>query len=70
MPASRSPWGLLARMGLYEHTVAPRPRLCPADLLVYSLPPNSPPEPSTCVLLAAEGGPPPDRGASRAWPGR
>lgn len=70
MAVSRSALEYLRRRGLIEDGLRPRPRLAIEDLKVHTVPLSSPPMPSMPVLQDFEGMPPPDRGASRPWPGQ
>lgn len=70
MAVSRSALEFLRRKGLVGEDSRPRPRLDVTALLVHTVPLTSPPLPAQGVLEGFEGVPPPDRGASRPWPGQ
>jgi hypothetical protein len=57
----------MSRAGLHPLLAQPAPRLNLDDLLVHTVPLDTP-KPSNDALLAYEGDPPPDRGGSLPWP--
>jgi hypothetical protein len=65
---SRSALPVLRRLGLADEPVGPRPRFNASDLLVHTIPLNTPPNPAAGVLQNLEGVPSPDRGGTRPWP--
>lgn len=81
MAVSRSALEYLRRRGLVHEDIRPRPRQNFTDLLVHTVPLDSPPAPSQPVLRSYEQGAvagyaqlveqePPDRGGTRPWPGQ
>jgi hypothetical protein len=74
MAVSRSALEWLRRRGMVDENIRPTPRLNATDLLVHTLPIDSPPRPSQPVLRSFEGGnygeSPPDRNETRPWPGQ
>lgn len=70
MAISRSALEFLRRHGLVDEILPPRSRLNLTDLLVNTIPLISPPQPDQVVLRSFEGEPPPDREATRPWPGQ
>ena len=67
MATSRSAVEFMSRSGLHPLLAKPAPRLSVGDLLVHTVPLDTP-LPSQETLVAYEGDPPPDRGGTRPWP--
>lgn len=70
MALSRSPLEFIRRQGWQHESLRPSPRLNLSELLVHTAPISSPPLPGQATLRSYEGTPPPDRNASRPWPGQ
>ncbi len=68
MATSRSSREFLERRGLVRANVPPRPRLDVSQLLIHSVPLDTPPQPEQAVLRELEGEHPPDRQETRPWP--
>ncbi len=67
MATSRSAVVFMSRVGMHPLLALPAPRVNLRDLLIHSVPLDTP-KPSQDTLLAYEGDPPPDRGESQPWP--
>lgn len=67
MATSRSAVEFMRRAGMHPALANPAPRLNVGDLLVHTIPLDTP-KPSQDALAVYEGDPPPDRGDTRPWP--